>query len=99
MFDEISRFEAVPICEGLDLICFQIKIEEAECWGERRDELIFNAISFSEFIIILEESFDSDLFLPDFSSDTGLYIFNRSDAIDRRDYVYEKSYGIGWLLA
>ena len=31
MFDEISRFEAVPICEGLDLICFQIKIEEAEC--------------------------------------------------------------------
>lgn len=37
---------------------------------------------FSEFVIIFEKGFDSDLLLPDFSSDTRLDILDGGDSID-----------------
>jgi hypothetical protein len=59
-----------------------VKVEKAESGSKARDEFIFDAMPFSEFVIIFEKGFDSDLLLPDFSSDTCFDILDGSDSID-----------------
>jgi hypothetical protein len=53
-----------------------MEIEETQGRSQTRNELIFNAIAFPQFIIIFEECFDSDLLFPDFSADASLDAFN-----------------------
>lgn len=53
-----------------------MQIEEAESRSESGNEFVFDAMPFPQLIVILEESLDSDLFLPDFSSDPRFDIFD-----------------------
>jgi hypothetical protein len=64
-----------------------VEIQEAERGSKSGDELVLDAVALAQFIIVLEESFDSDLLLPDLGSNAGLDTFDGGGAVD----------GVNWM--
>jgi hypothetical protein len=58
-----------------------VEVEEAEGGGQGGDELVFDAVALSQFVVVFEESFDSDLFLPDLGTDAGFHTFDGGGTI------------------
>jgi len=76
--DKITRRDSVFVNNCFNLFVIEINGEESSCRGQSRDEFILNTCAFSQFIIIFEESFHSDLFFPYLGSNFSLYIFHIS---------------------
>lgn len=87
ILDEVPGLEAVLVGEGLDFLCGEVHIEEAECGGESGDEFILDAVSLSEFVVVFEEGLHADLLLPDFGADARFDVLYGGDAIDAADWV------------
>ena len=64
--DEISRWDSILIDDAFDLFIGKTETEQASSSRETGDEFILDAGALSEFIVILKESFHSDLFFPYF---------------------------------
>lgn len=84
---QISGFHSVLVDEGLDLIGVEVEVEEAEGGGEGRDELVLDAVALPEFVVVFEESFDSDLFLPDLCADACLDALDGGGAVGAVDCI------------
>lgn len=85
--NQIPRFHSVLINQGGDFFGGERDGEELHSGGEGRNELVLDAVALAEFVVIFEESFDSDLFFPDFSSDVGLDLVGGLGSVGGVDWV------------
>ena len=73
ILDEVTGRNAVFIDELLDFVLSEVDCEEGQSSVQSGDELVVDAVSFPELIVVLKESFHSDLFFPHFPT---YYRFN-----------------------
>lgn len=70
--NQISRFHSILINKGSNFFRGKGNAQELHSRSQARNKFVFDAVAFPEFIVILKESFDSDLFSPNLSPDMRL---------------------------